>query len=163
MNDISIRLAREVDLDEIEKIYAKAREFMRATGNPTQWGNSYPERELLEQDVKNCWLYLVQKEGKSVGAFVFFVGEEPVYKHIVDGKWKGSGEYGVLHRVASDGSVKGVFDWIYKFAKANSNYIRIDTHEDNIVMQKTLAKYGFKRAGKVYMMDGSERIAYENF
>jgi hypothetical protein len=70
MNDISIRLAREVDLDEIEKIYAKAREFMRATGNPTQWGNSYPERELLEQDVKNCWLYLVQKEGKSVDVFV---------------------------------------------------------------------------------------------
>ncbi len=163
MNDVSIRLAREVDLDEIEKIYAKARDFMRVTGNPTQWGNSYPTRELLEQDVENGWLYLVQKEGKPVGVFVFFVGEEPVYNRIDDGEWKGSGKYGVLHRVASDGSVKGVFNCIYKFAKANSNYIRIDTHKDNIVMQKTLAKYGFEIAGKVFMPDGSERIAYENF
>ena len=39
------------DLAQILKIYAHAREAMKASGNPTQWGDNYPPQELLEEDI----------------------------------------------------------------------------------------------------------------
>ena len=43
-----IRRAKIEDLGSILEIYAKAREYMRSTGNPTQWGNDKPKKELLK-------------------------------------------------------------------------------------------------------------------
>lgn len=39
--------------------------------------------------------------------------------------------------------------------------IRVDTHRDNISMQKMLLKNGFKYCGIIYLKDGSERLAYD--
>lgn len=47
------------------------------------------------------------------------------------------------------------------YCKAQIPHLRIDTHEDNKVMQHVLEKYGFVRCGIVYVSDGSPRIAYE--
>ena len=162
MNNFFVRRANKQDLGEISRIYSTAREFMRKTGNPSQWTNGYPQLEILCEDIDKGRLYLVESQERVVGAFVFFIGEEPVYNRIEAGKWKSKSDCGVLHRVASDGSEKGVFGAVYKFAKERSSEIRIDTHADNLVMQKTLAKYGFERAGIVYLSDGAERIAYES-
>ena len=48
-----IRNARTEDLDRILDIYAIARAFMIATGNPNQWAGSYPAREDIEKDILN--------------------------------------------------------------------------------------------------------------
>lgn len=37
-----IRPARPSDFDQILEIYAAARRFMKASGNPTQWGDTEP-------------------------------------------------------------------------------------------------------------------------
>ena len=42
-----IRQAAPSDLPQILSIYATAREFMRQNGNPTQWPDHYPSREML--------------------------------------------------------------------------------------------------------------------
>jgi hypothetical protein len=136
---------------------------MRKTGNKTQWINGYPQKELLLDDVKNEQLFVLQTGNKIVGAFVFFIGIEPTYAVIENGKWQKEGEYGVLHRVASDGSCRGVFTSIFKFALSQIKHIRIDTHADNKVMQSVLEKHGFTACGTVYMQDCSPRIAYEYF
>ena len=47
------------------------------------------------------------------------------------------------------------------FCQKITTHIRIDTHEDNIVMQKAIAKNGFHKCGIIYTDDGSPRIAYE--
>ena len=54
-----IRLAKLEDLPKILDIYEYAREFMRAQGNPTQWGNTHPEDFILQEDIKNETLYLI--------------------------------------------------------------------------------------------------------
>ncbi len=41
-----------------------------------------------------------------------------------------------------------------------SNF-RIDTHNDNKIMQHVIEKNGFIRCGIIYVKDGSPRIAYE--
>ncbi len=48
MPNFYVRKAEKSDLEEILKIYAGAREFMRKNGNPTQWGDSWP----LDEDIK---------------------------------------------------------------------------------------------------------------
>ena len=101
-------------------------------------------------------------EGEHIaGVFVFFKGEDPTYRVIREGNWHRNSPYGVLHRVASDGSIKGIARFCFDFAKENCDYLRIDTHKDNIPMQNTLAKNGFCRCGIINTDDGSPRIAYD--
>ena len=49
------------------------------------------------------------------------------------------------------------------FCKGIISHIRIDTHQDNKVMQHVVEKHGFRRRGIIYIADGSPRIAYETF
>ena len=48
---MEIRKAAEADLDEILEIYSQARRFMAKNGNPSQWGDVYPPRKLVEADI----------------------------------------------------------------------------------------------------------------
>ena len=45
---MEIRLTTTSDLDEVMEIYRKARLFMRAHDNPTQWLGGKPTREQME-------------------------------------------------------------------------------------------------------------------
>ena len=56
-----VRQLREEDLDEAMEIYASARAFMKRIGNGTQWKDSWPPREILEQDIKNGNAYAVEE------------------------------------------------------------------------------------------------------
>jgi hypothetical protein len=46
-----IRKTEIKDLDNVMMIYEDARSFMKENGNPNQWGDSYPERELIKRDI----------------------------------------------------------------------------------------------------------------
>ena len=48
---MEIRKASAQDLDQIMQIYENAKAFMRENGNKDQWGDDYPSRELIEQDL----------------------------------------------------------------------------------------------------------------
>ena len=43
----------------------------------------------------------------------------------------------------------------------NVNSLRVDTHEENLSMQRLVAKNQFQYCGIVYMADGGKRFAYE--
>ncbi len=51
MSNFYIRKAEKSDFEEILKIYAGAREFMKKNGNPTQWGDSWPLDEDIEKNI----------------------------------------------------------------------------------------------------------------
>ena len=53
MSNFYVRKAEKSDIEEILKIYAGAREFMKKNGNPTQWGDSWP----LDEDIKKKALF----------------------------------------------------------------------------------------------------------
>lgn len=155
-----IRKAIQADLDDIFKVIQAARARMRAGGNLTQWENGYPEK-VLEEDIGGGNLYvLCGEDGAIHAAFAFLLGEEPSYAHIEDGGWASDAPYGTIHRLGSDGVVKGAFAQCLDFCKGLSPYVRADTHEDNGAMRHLLEKHGFCRRGIVYY-DGSPRIAYD--
>ena len=147
------------------EIYAHAREFMANSGNPKQWGaTNWPPIALIQRDIENGQSYVCEHDGDVVGVFFFDYGEsiEPTYAVIEDGTWIGSDDYGVVHRIASDGSVKGVGTFCINWAYEQCSHLRIDTHPDNKVMRSLLAKLGFTRCGIIYVEeDDDPRIAFE--
>ena len=160
-----IRKAEKEDLPRIYEIYETARQFMRENGNRAQWGAGDRPEELLEDDISQGNLYVLEDavadEAIIHAVFAFIKGEDPVYLKIEQGSWMVDTEYAAVHRVASDGTVRNVLEKIMDYCKAQIPHLRIDTHEDNKVMQHVLEKYGFVRCGIVYVPDGSPRIAYE--
>ena len=158
MNTLIIRPARLEDMEKILEIYRLARLFMMENGNPTQWKDGYPQRELLEADIRQNQLYAVLRDGEICGAFVFFVGDDPTYAYI-EGSWRKDTPYGVIHRIAGVGG--GVFDAALDFAKSGADHLRIDTHADNKPMQHLVEKAGFSPRGTIYVADGTARIAYD--
>lgn len=103
------RGARRADLDAILKIYARARQAMAESGNPTQWGDHFPPQELLEEDIDSNRLFLYLVNGELEGVFAFILGPDPTYARIEDGKWLNDTlPYGTIHRLASAGRHPGV-------------------------------------------------------
>ena len=66
----TIQKAKITDLPQLEKIYAGAREKMRAAGNPNQWGNNYPPTELITKDILLGRNYIVLDNDHIAGTFV---------------------------------------------------------------------------------------------
>ena len=157
-----IRIAKDSDLQNIGKVYSYARKFMSDHGNPDQWGNTHPSEDLLRQDIAEEKLYVVVKEEKICGVFYFAIENDPTYTKIYDGQWHGDKAYGVIHRIAGDGS-KGILRTAVEFVRNKIDYLRIDTHEANYVMQSALEKQGFSKCGIIYIEDGTPRIAYDLF
>ena len=48
---MTIRPSTYADIDALLTIFAYARQQMAADGNPTQWGDGYPSRKQLEEDI----------------------------------------------------------------------------------------------------------------
>ncbi|SFG07638.1 hypothetical protein SAMN04487761_10396 [Lachnospiraceae bacterium C7] len=156
-----IRLANLNDLDSILKIYAYARNFMKESGNPTQWNDNFPPEELLINDIDSQQLYVYEENNRIHGVFALIIGEDPTYATIDNGAWLSDTKYGTIHRVASDGQTKGVFTKIIDFCNSKISHLRVDTHSNNKIMQHIISKNNFVRCGIIYVRDGSPRIAYE--
>lgn len=164
MNSFSFRHTNPEDLDALLKIYSHARIFMAENGNPTQWSTNWPPDELIKADIDNNINYVCTYNNEIVGVFAYMQGIDidPTYRIIENGNWIGDGEYGVVHRLASSGTIKGVGKACLDFAYSKCKHLRVDTHNDNKVMQNLLIKNGFTRCGIIYVeKDNSPRIAYE--
>lgn len=155
-----IRKASPAELKRIMDIYASAQDFMIKSGNPTQWAKSYPTTEMISEDISRGRFYVDETDGQIHGCFMFEITEDPSYSRIEDGEWLSDEPYGVIHRVAGDGT-HGLMSRVVPFCEGIIGHLRIDTHENNSVMRRQILKNGFSRRGIVYMEDGSPRIAFE--
>lgn len=156
----TVRNAQWEDLPRIEEIYAYARDFMARTGNPNQWGKTNPPAAQLKKDIENRLLFVITEGGNIHGVFYFYIGEDPTYLEIRGGTWRCRKPYGTIHRIAGDGS-GGILKAAVAFCEKQIDHLRIDTHHDNLVMQRSVEKQGFSRRGIIYIADGSPRIAYD--
>ncbi len=148
-------------LPEIMQIYAQARQYMAACGNPDQWINGYPSESIVRADMEQGFCRMCVENGEILGVFCFFIGQEPTYRHISGGKWLNDRPYGVIHRVAVRARHRGVASACLQYGLQQCGNLKIDTHRDNLPMQKMLEKNGFVRCGTVCLEDGSQRIAYQ--
>ena len=164
------------DVDRILEIIEKAKIELRQLGLD-QWQNGYPNREVIENDVKNGISYVLEEisenqiSKKIVGTIVLSPKKEIPYSKI-EGKWITNDDYIVIHRLAVDSEIKnkGIATKILEFSekeciKNKILSIKTDTHENNEPMKKFLEKKGFSYCGVIYLDRepdvGEKRIAYE--
>ncbi len=157
---MKIRKSTTEDVLRILEIYAAAREFMKRTGNPNQWKDSRPDPKLAYIDAEKGQGYVMEDDNGIFATFALVLGKDPTYEHIEDGEWPDEDPYGTIHRIASDGTHRGVFEKALEFCDTQINIIRIDTHRENKVMLDLLSKNGFKRCGIIYVDDGTPREAF---
>lgn len=163
---MKIRKSTLDDFDKIMNIYGYARDFMTKNGNPNQWAkNNWPPSDLIRDDIEKSNSYVCLNDNDEViGTFYYVYGYdiEPTYKNIYDGHWLNDEPYGVVHRIAADGSEKGIGTFCINWAVDECKHLRIDTHVDNVVMKNLLTKLGFTYCGIIHIGDSSnKRLAYE--
>lgn len=157
-----VRRANAGDIDQMLDLYAAAREFMRDTGNATQWPDGYPGIQEINNDLRKKSLYVFEDECSAQidAVFFFAAGPDHTYNHI-DGAWPNNEPYSVMHRVASrrgSGAGRACLAW----ACAHANNLRIDTHEKNGPMRHVLRTMGFMECGTIICEDGTPRVAYQH-
>ena len=121
-----------------------------------------PQGELLEEDIALGRLWVAAEGEVLQGVFVFCPGPEPIYEESPDACWPQDGPYWVIHRIASAGLRKGAGSDCIRWCLGRCASLRIDTHPDNLPMQRTLEKLGFQPCGRVYYGD-SPRVAFQKY
>ena len=158
----TIKKSVVADIPVIMQLLECGRQKMRANGNLEQWTDGNPKQSLIEADINNGNSYILEEEGKTVATFAFIEGPDITYNNIYEGEWKENTlPYHVIHRMASLHGTHGVFKDILEYCFERCNNIRIDTHRQNSIMRNALSKYGFEYCGIIYLLDGAERLAYQ--
>lgn len=163
IKEIEIKKAKLSDLDNLLSLYENARKMMKESNNPNQWKNTHPSKEFLISLINKEVLYIgINKENEIMFSFSFIIGIDETYINIEDGEWLNDLPYGTIHALASSFKMNNVFYYVLTFCLSLINNIKIDTHNDNVIMQKILNKYGFIKCGTIYIKeDHSPRIAYQ--
>ncbi|EGT2192763.1 GNAT family N-acetyltransferase [Clostridium perfringens] len=164
---MEFRQANISDLDQIVEIIELSKKYLKET-KVDQWQDGYPAKEDLRRDIESGNSYVLTNKDEIVATTVISLDGESTYNSIFNGEWITNEEYIVMHRVAVHDKYKGkgIFKELIKEAESLAlnkgiSSIKIDTHRDNISMQRAVVKNDFKRCGIIYLGDGSERIAFE--
>ena len=158
---MEIRKTRPEELSRVMEIYAAAREFMAQTGNPDQWGRVHPPEQMIREDIAAGKSYVCTEGEDILAVFYYDEGDDPTYARIDNGAWLNDAPYGVIHRIAVAVRGRGVVGKCFDFAFGKCGNVKIDTHENNLPMQKALEKNGFTRCGTIYIDNGDPRMAYQ--
>ena len=156
-----VRKTTPADLERIGEIYENAKRFMREAGNPNQWNDGKPNIDTAREDMENGVGYVVEDCGEILAVFMFSVGDDPTYLKIYDGDRISHEPYAVIHRIAVAKQGCGIIDFCINECFKICPNLKIDTHRDNIPMQKALLKRGFQYCGIIYLENGDERLAYQ--
>ena len=160
---LALRYTKLEDIERVMEIIKQAQQYFKEKGI-NQWQNGYPNAKVIENDIKNGHSFVLIKNNKIVGTIAISFEGEATYNKIFEGAWKSNDNYAVIHRIAVDHELKGIglsSEMIKQTElmcnKKSVGSIKVDTHEDNQAMQRSLIKNGFDYCGVIYLADGSKR------
>lgn len=164
---MELRKAQVDDIPKIMIIIRDAQAFLKQQGID-QWQNNYPNLETISNDVQNDHGYVLIVDNRILAYGAIINGIEPTYAVIEDGAWLNDDPYIVVHRLAVDSAHRGqkiascfIAETI-KLAKKWGVYnLRIDTHRDNLIMQKMIINNEFNYCGVIYLASKDQRLAYQ--
>ena len=164
---MEFRQAKISDLDQIVEIIELSKKYLKET-KVDQWQDGYPAKEDLRRDIESGNSYVLTNKDEIVATTVISLDGESTYNSIFNGEWITNEEYIVMHRVAVHDKYKGkgIFKELIKEAESLAlnkgiSSIKIDTHRDNISMQRAVVKNDFKKCGIIYLEEGTETRAFE--
>lgn len=155
-----IRVATMDDLARAQEIIGIGRAAMRAAGNTIQWTPVGQAEAGIAEDIRQGRCYVMEDERGIYGVFALVIGADPTYEYI-EGAWRDDSTYGTIHRIASDGTHRGILAECVQWSMGQIPHLRIDTHESNLAMRGAIEHLGFAYCGTIYIADGTPRRAYE--
>lgn len=170
VGNLMLRKAKNNELDKILQIINEGKKFLKEQGI-NQWQHGAPGINDIEKDIKQETSYVYELDGEIVGTAMLNTYDADYEKYPTI--WTKCNNYLVIHRLSvkkecrSQGVSHKFMNDIILFAKENSvEYIRIDTHKDNVIMRKYLSKNNFKELDEIKLsmknsLDDKERITYE--
>lgn len=167
----TFRPMTEADLPRVMDIIAQAQAYLAAQGID-QWQDGYPDEGVMREDIRLGQGYVLEEDGAVIGIASVAFGEEPSYAVIEDGAWTTEPPYGCIHRTAMDASVRGrgtasaLIEGAENVVRARGvTSVHVDTHPENVSMQRLLQRHGYARCGVIHIVgsseDGAERVALE--
>ncbi|MCT4613415.1 MAG: GNAT family N-acetyltransferase [Marinifilaceae bacterium] len=132
---MEIRIAKINDINKIFNIYVNAKKNLIENGI-FQWTENYPNLEIIRQDIKNEFLYVLSKDDEIIGAINISEEQEKEYEKI---DWIfDDTKVLVIHRLVINpknqkkGNARKLMNFAEKFATEN-NYssIRLDAYSPN--------------------------------
>lgn len=170
MNAIYLRRSTPADLPLIEQVIEDGRQALKAAGS-TQWQDGNPTQATLKADVDQHQSWVLLVNGQVAGVATLKPGPEDDYRTITGGHWANDcDDYVTIHRVAISRHYRGQHLSSYLFsdlltvgqALGYTNF-RIDTHQQNQVMQHLIKKFGFQYRGTVTVDDklDPQRVDFE--
>ncbi|NMA94967.1 MAG: GNAT family N-acetyltransferase [Clostridiales bacterium] len=161
------RRSTYADIDDIMKIIKQAQSYLNKMGID-QWQDGYPNAHVIEEDIKKGYSYILVHGEEIIATVAVSFDGEGTYGHIYKGQWLTDDGYAVMHRLAVEDNYKGlgisskIIEHIKSLCIDRRIYsIKVDTHRENLSMQRMLEKNEFKRCGIIYLENGDERIAFE--
>lgn len=162
---IELKLANREEAKMCLSFIEDAKAFQREQGI-VQWTEDYPNIETVLRDIELLRGYTITDDGVPFGYVCVDFGGEKSYDR-VDGEWKTSGKYGVIHRLAfgkesrGKGATKAVFELIRKLCRNESAVsIRVDTGSENKLVQHIFEREGFEKIGTL-TWPGQLNFVYE--
>lgn len=146
------------DLNEIMCLLKLCVEKMNREGS-YQWDSSYPNEQVIKEDIEKGHLYTCKNQDKILGIIVLNYCQNSQYKKLT---WKDeNGKVLAIHRMAVhvDYQRKGIAKSLMTFAedlaiKESCTSIRTDTYIENIKMQSMFPKLGYTKVGEVFFNQG---------
>lgn len=180
---MKMRYATTADIKQILAITDSARRFQRQCGF-RQWEDGYPAYENIAADIADQGAYIFENEGTSakaaditiegsniverdnIVAYAYLTGGDAEYDRL-SRIWHYPGPYGVIHRLAIAPNFRGqgLAAQILAMSEAHLaaqgiRAMRIDTGQDNIVMQRILSRADYTCRG-LHHFSWGPRLAYE--
>ena len=180
---MKMRYATTADIEQILAITDSARRFQRQCGF-RQWEDGYPAYENIAADIAAQGAYIFENEGTSakaaditiegsniverenIVAYAYLTEGDAEYDRL-SGIWHYPRPYGVIHRLAIAPNFRGqgLAAQILAMSEAHLaaqgiRAMRIDTGQDNIVMQRILSRADYTCRG-LHHFSWGPRLAYE--
>ena len=166
----TVRVALESDIPAMMQVIDEAKTYFKEN-EIDQWQDGYPNQYSLLLDIENRFSYVMVDNltQQVVATAAITQGPEEAYNDITGAWLTGDATtYLAVHRIAIASALKGnnlakqLIDYAEQLClQKNCLSVRIDTHEDNLSMQKFVGKHGYTKCGDIYIPDVGDRIAYE--
>ena len=156
MTELNFNSISANEIDKVMTIVAHAKSILKKNGS-LQWQQGYPNKETFINDIRNKALFGLYENGSLVGFGAFIFGKDLNYVSI-NGQWSipANEKDMAIHRVAvSEGSHgkeygRRILEYGIQYAKKNGCLsVKVDTHEKNVAMQKSIERAGFSYKGIV--------------
>ena len=131
-----------------------------------QWQFGEPSEFTIHNDIAIGQYWVLAIDHHILGGCAV-LSYEPAYDHLITGQWLNQDPYRVIHRFYIHPSYQkmGYSKQLLGFVESNAlsdgiHNIRLDTHERNTPMRKTLEKSHYTHVGEAYLPQAGTRFVY---